>query len=84
MKDYGFTWDMDEYSKNKLKGIEVPRGFLSNTQELSESMMQQVTRCNGQIGWLGGNGRPDIAAGHSIIAGQYKDKSPQLISDCNL
>ena len=46
--------------------------------------MGKVQQCNGKIGWLGSNGRPDVAAGHSIIAGQYKDKSPQLISDCNL
>ena len=38
---------------------------------------------NGQIGWLGSNGRPDFAAAHSIIAGEYKNKSPQLITWCN-
>ncbi len=38
---------------------------------------------NGRLGWLGSNGKPDPAAGHSITAGGYKDKSPQLISNCN-
>ena len=33
--------------------------------------------------WIGTNGRPDVAAAHSIIAGGYKDKSPQLVKDCN-
>ena len=46
--------------------------------------MQQVSTCNGQIGWLGGNGKPDIAAGHSLIASEVKDKKPSLITDCNL
>ena len=73
--DYSFTWDMNEYTKDKLRDIEVPRGFLTNTEEISETYLKKVGTCNGQVGWLGGNGRPDIAAGHSIIAGKLKDKS---------
>ena len=46
--------------------------------------MQQVATCNGQIGWLGGNGKPDIAAGHSLIASAYSEKKPSLITDCNM
>ena len=30
------------------------------------------------MGWLGGNTRPDIAAGHSIIAGNYKHEKAAL------
>jgi hypothetical protein len=63
--------------------IDIPRGFKTHTTELSDDYMSQVMSSNGKIGWIGGNGRPDLAAGHSIIAGQYKDKSPQLITDCN-
>ena len=38
---------------------------------------------NSKLGWLGSNGRPDIAAGNSIIAGNYKHKNTALITDCN-
>ena len=34
------------------------------------------------MGWLGNNGRPDLAAAHSIIAGGYKDRSNTRISNC--
>ena len=57
---------------------------MTNTEELSEAYLKKVGTCNGQVGWLGGNGRPDIAAGHSIIAGKLKDKTPELIKLCNL
>ena len=83
-KDYSFTWDMAEYASNKMSYIEIPRGFLSDTTELDAYRMSQVLTSNGQIGWIGGSGRPDVAAGHSIIAGQYKDKKPDLITQCNL
>ena len=63
LPDYSFLWDMDDYSQDKLKSIDVPRGFMSNTAELDQSMLDKVGTCNGQIGWLGGNGRPDVAAG---------------------
>ena len=46
-------------------------------------MMSQVKAVNGQIGWLGGNGRPDLAAAHSIIAGGCKNESFELITLCN-
>ena len=46
-------------------------------------MLTRVKGSKGQVGWLGGNGRPDLAAGHSIIAGGYKDESPLLIGQCN-
>ena len=32
---------------------------------------------------MGSNGRPDIAAGHSIIAGKVRDKFPELFTLCN-
>ena len=83
-KDYSFTWHMQEYAKSKMSIIEIPRGFLTNTLELDDSRMSQVISVNGKIGWIGSNGRPDLAAGHSIIAGQYKDKKPDLITQCTL
>ena len=45
--------------------------------------MSDVVTANGQIGWIGGNGRPDLAAEHSIAAGSYKHRKPQLVTDCN-
>ena len=71
--DFTFTWHMNEYI-DTMKIIEVPRGFISQTKELDEAYMSEVVTSNGKIGWVGGNGRPDLAAGHSIIAGQYTDK----------
>ena len=35
--------------------------------------MSEIISLNGRICWLGGKGRPDLAAGHSIIAEQYED-----------
>ena len=81
-KDYSFTWHMNEYA-DKMKIIEVPRGFMTHVDELDESYMSQAMTVNGKIGWIGGNGRPDLAAGHSIIAGDYKLRSPQLVASCN-
>ena len=74
---------MTEYADTQMQYIEVPRGFLTNTTELDNKHMSEVVSCNGKIGWLGGNGRPDLAAGRSIIAGGYKTKSPQLVSSCS-
>ena len=81
--DYSFTWHMNEYVKESMTPIQVPRGFISQTEKLDEDRMSEVVSLNGKIGWLGGNGRPDLAAGHSIIAGQYKDALPSLITQCN-
>ena len=74
---------MTEYATKSMKYIDVPRGFLTHAKELDERLMSEVISCNGKIGWLGGNGRPDLAAGHSIIAGDYKHKTPQLVASCN-
>ena len=84
LKDYSFLWDMDDYTDKHMKIIECPRGLLSSVEDLSDSMMSQVETCNGQIGWLGGNGRPDVAAGHSIIASKVKDRQPELVKLCNV
>eukprot|EP00973_Karenia_brevis_P058503 8147396-Karenia_brevis.AAC.1 len=74
---------MEAFVEEKLALIETPRGFLSNTEELDETWMNKVVSSNGQVGWIGSNGRPDAAAGHSITAGEDKHKSPQLITMCN-
>eukprot|EP00973_Karenia_brevis_P012560 1704854-Karenia_brevis.AAC.1 len=71
---------MEAYVDEKLAFIATPRGFLSNTEEVDETWMNKVVSSNGQIGWIGSNGCPDAAAAHSIIAGEYKHKSPQLIT----
>ena len=82
-KDFSFAWHMNEYAQNNMSEINIPRGFLTSTTELDDRRISEVLTSNGQIGWIGSNGKPDVAAGHSIIAGGYKDKSPQLITDCN-
>ena len=82
-QDYSFIWHMQRYAEEKLSLIETTRGFLSNTKELDDKYMNKVISANGQIGWLGSNGRPECAAAPSIIAGEYKNKSPHLIIWCN-
>ena len=58
---------MDEYVKSKLRPIEVRRGYLSNTKEISDGMLTNVKGVNGGLGWLASTARPDMAALHSII-----------------
>eukprot|EP00973_Karenia_brevis_P033664 4642074-Karenia_brevis.AAC.1 len=60
---------MEEYVHDKLIIIDAPRGFRTSTTELYETWMNKVVSSNSQIGWISSNGRPDAAAGHSIIAG---------------
>ena len=31
LKDASFKWDMDEYVRDHMKSIDVPRGFISKT-----------------------------------------------------
>ena len=74
---------MDEYVKSKLRPIEVPRGYLSNTKEISDGMLTNVKGVNGGLGWLASTARPDMAAPHSIIPSGCEPRSPQLISEVN-
>lgn len=74
---------MQEYAQNSMSLIQVSRGFLSQTKQLGEEGMSEVASVNGKTGWLGANGRPDLAVGHSIIAGQYRDKLPSLVAQSN-
>ena len=78
---------MNEYADKSLRPVEVKRGFISQSKETAEEVddmtMSDILTVNGKIGWLGNSGRPDIAAGHSIIAGEYKTKSANLVSMCN-
>ena len=39
---FRITVSMDEYVKSKLRPIEVPRGYLSNTKEISDGMLTNV------------------------------------------
>ena len=75
---------MDEYVKSKLRPIEVPRGYLSNTKETSDGMLTNVKGVNGGLGWLGVNGktRHGGASFDRTITG-YERRSPQLISEVN-
>ena len=82
-RDYRITVSMDEYVKTKLNPIEVPKGYLSNTKEISEGMLTRVKGVNGGLGWLAATVRPDVAAPHSIIPSGYDRESPQLISEVN-
>ena len=83
LADFSFRWHMKEYAAKDMLYIDVPRGFATSTTEIPDAVMSKVVSSNGKIGWIGGNGRPDLAAGHSIIAGEYKDKSPNLVASCN-
>ena len=79
--DFPITVSMDECVKSKLRPIEVPRGYLSNTKEISDGMLTNVKGVNGGLGWLASTARPDMAAPHSIIPSGYDRRSPQLISE---
>ena len=74
---------MDEYVKSKLRPIEVPRGYLSNTKEISDGMLTNVKGVNGGLGWLASTARPDMSAPHSIIPSGFDRRSTQLISEVN-
>ena len=81
--DFRITVSMDEYVKSKLRPIEVPKGYLSNTKEISDGMLTNVKGVNGGLGWLASTAKPDMAAPHSIIPSGYDRRSPQLISEVN-
>ena len=50
--DFRITVSMDEYVKSKLRPIEVPRGYLSNTKEISDGILTNVKGVNGVwVGW---------------------------------
>ena len=50
--DFRITVSMDEYVKSKLHSIEVPKGYLSNTKEISDGILTNVKGANGGLGWL--------------------------------
>ena len=74
---------MDEYVKSKFHPLQVPRGYLSNTKEISDGMLTNVKGVNGGLGWLASTARQDMAAPHSIIPSGYDRRSTQLISEVN-
>ena len=63
--------------------LKFPRGYLSNTKEISDGMLTNVKGVNGGLGWLASTARPDMAAPHSITPSGYDGRSPQLISEVN-
>ena len=81
--DFRITVSMDEYVKSKLRPIEVPKGYLSNTKEISDGMLTNVKGVNGGLGWLASTARPDKAAPHSILPSGCDRRSPKLISEVN-
>ena len=81
--DFRITMSMDEYVKSKLRLVEVPKGYLSNTKEISDGMLTNIKGVNGGLGWLASTGRPDMAAPHSIIPSVSDQRSLQLISEVN-
>ena len=56
--DFRIIVSMDEYVKSKLRPIEVPKGYFSNTKEISEGMLTNVKGVNGGLGWLASTARP--------------------------
>ena len=81
--DFRITVSMDEHVKSKLRPIEVPRGYLSNTKEISDGMLTNVKGVNGGLGWLASTARPDMVVCHLIIPFGYDRRSPRLISEVN-
>ena len=81
--DLRITVSMDEYVKSKLRPIQVPRGYLSNTKEISDGMLTNVKGVNGGLGWLASTARQDMAPRHSIIPSGYDRRSPLMISEVN-
>ena len=81
--DFRIIVSMDEYVKSKLSPIEVPRGYLSNTKEISDGMLTNVKGVNGGWGWLASTARPGMAAPNSTIPAGYDRRSTQLISEVN-
>ena len=55
--DFRFTVSMDEYVKSKLHPIEVPRGYLSNTKEISDGGAHERQRSQWWFGFVGVNGK---------------------------
>ena len=51
-RDLRVTVSMDEYVRNKLRPIEVLKGYLSNTKEISDGVLANVKGVNGGLGWL--------------------------------
>ena len=71
--DFRITVSMDEYVKSKLRPIEVPKGHLSNTKEISDGMLTNIKGVNGGLGWLASTARPDMAA-QSFHLGMTDDR----------
>ena len=42
--DFCITVSMDEHVKSKLRPIDVPKGYLSNTKEISDGMLTNAKR----------------------------------------
>ena len=80
--DFRITVSMDEDFKSVLRPMEVPRGYLSNT-ERSDGILTNVKRVNGGLGWFALTARTNMEEPHSIIPSVYDRRSPQLISDVN-
>ena len=81
--DFRITVPMDEYVNPNSVHLKFPRGYLSNTKEISDGMLTNVKGVNGGLGWLASTARPDMAAPHSIIPSGYDRRSTQLISEVN-
>ena len=80
--DFRITVSMDEYVKSKLRPIEVPRGYLSNTKEISDGMLTNVKGVNGGLVLASVNSKTRHG-GASLDHAGYDRRSPQLISEVN-
>ena len=82
-RDYRLTVSMGIYVRNKLRPIEVPKGYLSNTREVSVGDAHQHQRSQ-WWSWLVGINRKTRHGSNSLDHSIWYDrKSPQLISDIN-
>ena len=55
--DFRITVSMDEYVKSKLRPIEVPKGYVSNTKEISDGMLTNVKGVKWWFGLAGVNNK---------------------------
>ena len=55
--DFRITVSMDENVKSKLRHIEVPKGYLSNTKEISDGMLTNVKES--MVVWVGWHQQQD-------------------------
>ena len=81
-RDYRVTLAVDVCVKAKFRPIEVPKGYLSNTKEVSEGMLTNIKGVNGLVGWHQREDQTWQQLTRSFHLG-VTEKSPQFIFEVN-